>query len=222
MRIESIERNEVLRLVRIRTDEGEDFELGLNAEEARGMVPGLLLDCDQVDRLRLAAQRKAIAKKVFGWLDRRRRTALWLRRKLLDEGHDSNAVEAVLEEFRRQGLVCDREYARAWCADQLRRKPVGRRWLLARLGREGVGEEDAWWGIDAELPADAEGDCARAALRRKRFDLSEWKDQVRAMRFLQSRGFGPGCARGAIEDLRRAERGAETGGRDDALDFDDH
>jgi regulatory protein len=221
VRIESIERDETLRVISIRTDGGEEFEIALTAEEARGMAPGLLLEPEQLEALRRAAQRKTIAKKVFGWLDRRRRTASWLRQRLHEEDHDADAIEVVVEDFTRQGLVNDREYARAWSADQVRRKPVGRRWLQTRLRREGVGDEDAWAGIDEVLSADEEREAAQRALQRKHLDLSEMKNRAKAMRFLQSRGFGPGLCRDAIDEARRESKDIADGGGDDAFEFDE-
>jgi regulatory protein len=205
MRIEKIECDEAQNLLRIQTEEGEDFEIALQADEARGLTPGLVLDEERLAALRRAADRKQIARKVFRWLDRRRRSMSWLREKLLAEDHDGEAVTAVLSDFARQGLVDDREYARAWCSDQLRRKPVGRRWLFARLRREGIGEDDAWAGIDIVEPREMEAELAAAALRRRALDLGDVKQRARAMRFLQSRGFEPATARSALDELRQGE-----------------
>lgn len=61
-----------------------------------------------------------------------------LARRLRGRGHSEEAVEAALERCRELGYLDDRTFARSRAAALLRRRPCGRRALLADLRRQGV------------------------------------------------------------------------------------
>ena len=94
--------------------------------------PAVLLE------LREAAARKEIARRVFRMIDRRMHTRADLRRKLNRAGYDRGPIDRVLDGFVEQGLVSDRAYAEAWCRDTLADRPVGGRYMVAKLAAKGV------------------------------------------------------------------------------------
>lgn len=204
-RVLRIERDESRRESVVTLEGGEELTVALDAEETRGLAPGSVLEEDRLESLRQAAERKEMARGIFAWLDRRRRTRSWLRRKLIERGHPDLLADTVLDAFQEQGLVDDRDYARAWSADALRRKPVGRRWLQAKLQEAGVGEDDAWAGIDEVLPREEEPGLARRALERRGLDLRSEKTRAKAVRFLTGRGFSRELALDTLDAVRASD-----------------
>lgn len=199
-----VDLDEERRALRIELDDGSSFTVAPDAPEARGLTPGLSVASERIDALRLADERKEIARRVFGWLDRRPRCRADLRRRLRQRGHADVAIDAVLDRFEEQGLVDDRDFARAWAEQACRRRPVGRRWLWAKLREQGVDAAIASEAVDAALDADDEITGARTALAKRRFDLDDAAVRAKALRFLQQRGFGGAVARRVVDEARRS------------------
>ena len=207
-RVAELQLNEQRGELKIRLSDGGEFALAPDAPEARGLSPGIVVSAAQRAELEEAAVRKQIARHAMRLLDRRAYPRSALRRKLLESTDRVQAVDAVLGACEDQGLIDDRQYARAWCAHQLRRKAVGRRWLRRGLLNLGVADGHATAALDAVLPRDAELAQAARALRRRADDLSAAKHKARALRFLLGRGFDRGTAMGVIAQ-QLAARGAE-------------
>lgn len=204
----TVDLDEERRALRIGLDDGSSFTVAPEAPEARGLTPGLSLDPAQVEALRGADERKQIARRIFGWLDRRARSRGDLRRRLIERGHDEASVDPVLDDFERQGLVDDAAFARAWVEQALRRKPVGRRWLWSKLRQQGVDGTLADEAVNAALGGDDEVDHARRALAKRRLDLRDTRERQRALRFLQQRGFARGVAARVVKDAADEDRDA--------------
>lgn len=192
---------------------GETLELAPDALPAGLPPPGQAVPPDVVAQLRAAADRKAIAKRVFALLDRRPWTLGRLRARLAADGFPKSAVEAVLARFAAEGLVDDRRFAEAFVRDVLRRKAVGRQWLRARLAAQAVPAAVAEAALAELLPLPRERElAARAAAERwRRAGAPTPAAVARVARFLAARGFAPALARGAARAA--APRGA--GGRAD-------
>lgn len=192
---------------------GETLELAPDALPAGLPPPGQAVPPDVLAQLRAAADRKAIAKRVFSLLDRRPWTLGRLRARLAADGYPEPAVAAVLARFAAEGLVDDRRFAEAFVRDALRRKAVGRLWLRARLAAQAVPAADAEAALAALLPLPRERElAARAAAERwRRAGAPTPAAVARVARFLAARGFAPALARGAARAA--APRGA--GGRAD-------
>ena len=178
-------------------DDGEVLEMAAGALPQDLPRAGEPLPTDLLERLRDAAERKHIARRVFQLLDRRLYPMAALRRLLTGEGHTPEAVTSVLDEFAAKDLHSDRRYAEAYCRDTLRRRPVGRRYLLAKLRDQQVPAEVAEAAVASTLPAEREEDLAREAGRRRWARESDPADPAalaRVMRFLAGRGFPAGLA----------------------------
>jgi regulatory protein len=204
--VTAVDLDEDRRTLVVVLDDGTRLEIAPDAEEARGLAPGLRIDAVRWQELARASERKAIARTVFAMLDRRARSRSDLRQRLIARGHAADAVDAVLAQCVEQGLVDDLAFARTWARAQLRRRGVGPRWLRARLRDLGVGSEDVDVVL-AELAADGDPvDDAMRALARRRLDLEVESDQRRAVRFLQGRGFTGSTALQALDRMRRTAR----------------
>jgi SOS response regulatory protein OraA/RecX len=116
-------------------------------------------------------------------------------------------VESVLRQLVEQNLLDDARFAQAWCREQLRRKPVGRRWLRSGLRDQGIPEDSIEEALDAALSREEEEEACRRALASRRYSLDDEKARARAHRFLLSRGFPENLAR---ETVFRAH--GESGG----------
>ena len=152
-----------------------------------------------------AQARKLAARDLMAMLDRRLQPEARLRIRLLDKGHPSEAVEAVLQAMRDRGLCSDRIYAEAYCWDTLRRKDVGARYLVARLRAHQVPSLTAREAVAAVLDPESEKQAAlRAAAARWRRvrEASTPAALAKVVRFLASRGFSPAVAGDAARMTR--------------------
>ncbi|MFH1843412.1 MAG: regulatory protein RecX [bacterium] len=182
-----------------------------------GAMPqlGEPIPAELLGRLRLAAQRKQIARRLFRILDRKLHPVAVLRRKLVDEGFDSHEVETVLAEFAAQDLFSDRRFAEAFCRDTLRRRPVGRRYLFARLHERQVAPDVVDAVVAELLPADLELELALVASRQRWAKIpgpADRNNEARVFRFLLNSGFPAGTARRAARD--GAEPSADKAGEE--------
>jgi regulatory protein len=186
-----------------RADEHETYELARDAVPAELPEVGGSVDSPLLARIRHAAERKRVARRIFALLDRKLRSRADLRRRLADEGFAPDVVTAVLDAFADSGLHSDRSFATAYCRDALGRKAVGRYYLAAQLRRRGVAASDIDAALADELPPDRERELVwRAAAtrwRRERKGRSR-ASEARVARFLASRGFPTGLCREAARD----------------------
>ncbi len=146
-------------------------------------------------------------------LERTRRTASDLRTRLERRGFERAVIDEVLERLRSVGLVDDAEYARAFLAGRLGRRPAGWRRLEMELRRRGVSPEDAALGrerLEAQQGVPDEVGAARRALEQavRRYDrLDPRTRRQRLYALLARRGFDS-------DTIEQALRAHETG-RDD-------
>jgi regulatory protein len=160
-----------------------------------------------VYRLREAAVRKQIAKRVFRLLDRRLYSLATLRSKLQQEGFDADAVGQVLAGFVEAGVHSDHQFAAAYCRDSLRRRPVGPHLLRAQLRSQGVTAEVADKVLSDLLPTDREVELAHRAGRERWRKLAKAESPgatAKVYRFLLGRGFSPALARQAAHATANA------------------
>ncbi|MEN8008445.1 MAG: regulatory protein RecX [Candidatus Krumholzibacteriota bacterium] len=186
-------------------DDGSSLEL---AEES--VPPGLpetgeMLSVELLAELRLAAERKQVARMIFAMLDRRLQPLARIRDKAAEKGYSVAAVDAVLEQMASRGLYSDRRYAEAYCRDCLATKAVGRRYLIDKLRGKRVSPTVAVAVAGEVLDDRTEAELAvrAAAVRWKRIkDPGEMKSLAKVVRFLQSRGFNAGTANRAARKTK--------------------
>ena len=193
------------RSVVVRFADGEVLEVAPDALPAEMPDVGGTCSAPLVHSLREAAARKTVAQVLFRLLDRRRWTRSRLRRKLLDDGNPPTAVEDVLEDASRQGLLDDRDYAAAFCRECLNAKAVGPLWLVKKLREKGVPAALAADVVAAIVPRERERELAVAAAEKRwrREQACDERARSRVLRFLASRGFSTELA---YDAMRRTER----------------
>lgn len=199
--------------VRLVLSDGTTLELAAESLPPALPAPGEALPSDVLAELREAAERKRVARRVFALLDRRLQTRRRLQRKLLDEGYAAGPVDTVLDRFEAEGIHSDRRFAEAWCRDTLRARPVGRRYLEAKLREQGV---DAGLAADtaaASLTPEAERRAGHAAAlkwwRRQRGAV-DVKALSRGQRYLMGRGFPAAVAAEAVRTAAPQEQGEDA------------
>jgi regulatory protein len=205
------------RLLDVRQENGSVF-LALDDGNALELAPdsvppglpdlGEMIPPAMLDDLRLAAERKQVARIIFAILDRRLHPVARIRDKVLEKGYSPAAIDAVLDQMASQGLYSDRRYAEAYCRDCLAGRAVGRRYLVSKLRGNGVPASIAVEVAGEILDAGTEEDLAdlAAETRWKRTrNTGDMKDLAKVVRFLQGRGFDAGMANRAARKMKPPE-----------------
>jgi len=184
---------------------GEDLELAPESVPADLPSIGEELGPGMLATLRHAAARKWAARRIFAILDRRLVPPRRIRRKLAEEGHPAEAVDAVLERMAAQGLYSDRHYADAWCRDALLTRAVGRRYLERKLREKGIAGEVARQSAADALDRAVEAELAQRAATvrwRKITGPVDRRAEAKVVRHLVGRGFDTGLAVRATRAVR--------------------
>jgi regulatory protein len=133
-------------------------------------------------------------------LEFRARTAMELRRRLLQRGGSAAEVDAVLQRLLEQKLLDDADYARQFARGKLTAAGASRRRIAQLLFRKGVRTEETDRAI-RELTDDEGIDPLSAAARVAR---KKWTSLASLYAFLARRGFNPDEIRALM-----AQAGAE-------------
>ena len=127
-----------------------------------------------------------------------------MRQRLRRAGLDAAAIDSVLDQLRRHGLVDDQTFAEYWVDQRQTFRPRGARLIRAELARLGVGRAEAD-GATAPLEASAAEDAYRAAARYagrlRAADRSTFERRVG--QWLARRGFDWGTITAVVERLNR-------------------
>ena len=202
------------RLIDVREESGSVFLMldeGSVLELAPDSVPvglpgiGEIIPQDLLAEVRLAAERKQVARLVFSILDRRLHPVARIRDKAVEKGYSMVAVDAVLEQMAATGLYSDRRFAEAYCRDVLATRAVGRYYLVSKLREKRVSGTLATEVVDEILdPAteDQLADQAAASRWKKIRGTGDMKDVAKVVRHLQSRGFSAGSANRAARKMK--------------------
>jgi regulatory protein len=113
-------------------------------------------------------------------------------------GYRDEAVDAAVERMRELGYLNDAAFARFWVESRQAGTPRSRRALAFELSRKGVGREQLDAALEGVSDAEAAYDAAQRRLRALR-GVDKQTFERRLGTFLNSRGFGYGVARAAIQ-----------------------
>jgi len=193
--------------VHVVLDTGHRYELAPDSVPAGLPAAGETVPAAVLAEIALAAERKIVARRVFAMLDRHLQPVARLRTKLTERGYSVEAVDAVLDQMRAQGLHSDRRYAEAFCRDCLLSRTVGRRYLVQKLREKQVAGDLAATVATEVLDRETEaGLAARAASNRWRKirGPADYKALAKVVRFLMGRGFDAGLANTAAREAQPA------------------
>ncbi len=182
-------------------DDGETLELATSSVSDELPEIGGSISSPLLAELRLADQRKKVARRIFSLLDRRLMPVARIRKKLVEEDFSEAAVDAVLEQMSQRGLYSDRTYAAAYCRDCLATRAVGRRYLETKLWGKQVPIAIAREVVAENLDSETEVELANRAARLKWKKFSgkpDAKAEQKVARYLVGRGFSAGLAWKAV------------------------
>jgi regulatory protein len=138
-------------------------------------------------------------------------TETQLRRKLQAKGFEPDDIEHGIERCRAAGLLDDERYAREFVESRVRRGHGAQR-IRQDLAQRGV-ERTLVDSLLALHQDDGALDAAAIdAARRKfaRIDLEDAAARAKALRWLQSRGYGYGQAEAAVRTVRQEQADATS------------
>lgn len=194
-------------------DNGEVLELAPQSVPRTLPAVGESISSPLLAEIRLAAERKIVARRLFAMLDRRLYPVARLKTKLDESGYSNEAIEAVLEQMSANGIYSDRQFAEAYCRDCLRSKAVGRRYLENKLREKRVSKEVASTVPSEILDTETEIELALQAARsrwKKVARLEKRKAETRVIRYLIGRGFPVGVASKAVRQIQNEDPQEES------------
>ena len=169
-----------------------EYEIAARTAQRLDLTVGGTVTPDGLAAIAAAADRRAAAAQALKYLRGRPRSEAEVSAHLLAKGHASDAVDAVIESLRGDGVVDDRRFAQWYVRARLAHRPTGAARLVHELRSRGIAEPMA---RDAVMPAVAGGGEVELALRasRRRLPALRGLGRERALRrlsqFLHRRGF---------------------------------
>ncbi len=189
-----------------------EFVMGVSEEiyVKYALFKGRVVTAQFIEDVRRAEEIYACREAAMRAHGARMRSRKEMRSRLLEKGFSEEAVQATMEFLVEYRMIDDDAFARAFVADQLLRRPVGRRRLGDELRRRGITKEGIAEALNDVAGEQSELDNALAAARKKaptirHADPRKWERSMSA--FLAGRGFGWDAISAVLRRLRQ-ERGA--------------
>ncbi len=138
---------------------------------------------------------------AFSLLQRREHTSGELKRKLAARGVGAEEIEILFSRLVELGLLDDRRAGKLLVRTELRKHPMGRARLTAKLRQRGLSQSlisECLEGFDENWEANLAQEAAALWLKRK-VPSAKWKEAL--ARHLRNRGFAWGSVRVAIDGL---------------------
>lgn len=135
-------------------------------------------------------------------LSRRDHAEAEVRRKLQQKGFVPSQIDTVVTWLKEHKLIDDESFARMYVESLLRSKPVGQRWLTAKLRQRGVDGAIVDRVLADAFAGEREKELVREAARARSFPLDR-SGQQRLQRFLLARGFSMQVVSDYVSSLRR-------------------
>jgi regulatory protein len=184
-----------------------EFRLALAAEVAFA-VPLRTGDSVTDEQLRELADRDQLwraREAALNLLSFRSRTALEMRRRLLEKGYAADVVELCVAELVERGLIDDASFAESFVRDRLRFRPRGAQMLLQELRTKGVDWDTARATVEGVLNDQDVSETELARQAAAKWTARTGETRLRARRrlynFLARRGFGADAIREVVEDV---------------------
>ena len=197
--ITAIEKQKRGKRVNVHLDGEYALSLRLDLIQTSHLAVGAELPQTQRRQLEAEDQRLSAIEAALRLLAAAPRSEQELRERLSRRrGYRSEAVDAAVERMRDLGYLNDAAFARFWVESRQAGTPRSRRALAFELSRKGVDREQMDAALEGVSDAEAAYDAAQRRLRALR-DADKQTFERRLGTFLNSRGFGYGVARSAIQ-----------------------
>jgi regulatory protein len=174
------------------------FSLGISTDVLIqfGLRSGDQIDENGLEKIHAAEELFQAKRKALEYLSRRMHSEKELSQKLQMKDFSVESIQRLIDDFRASGYLNDTQFAVAYVADCLQKRPVGRRSLLQRLRLKGINKEIIANVLTTTLETEKEETIALAAARKKlRVSRSQFKKldterrKKRLAQFLAHRGF---------------------------------
>lgn len=164
------------------------FAFGLERITAAWLRVGQELDEKKIEQLQVDDARERALQQAMLFLSYRARSESEIRQNLRKHEIPEAMIEETLERLRKNGLVNDEKFARAWVENRNTFRPRSRRMLAMELRQKGLDDE----AIGPALSEVDEESLAYQAAQKKanRLKSLEWNDfRKKLYEFLARRGF---------------------------------
>lgn len=190
-----------------------EFAFGLSRIAAAWLKVGQPLTQEKIDALQAEDAREVVYEKALHFLSYRPRSINEVRRNLLKHGFDETLVEQTLDRLQENGLLDDKEFARAWVENRRAFRPRSASALRMELRQKGLGDEVIQSALDENVDEET---LAREAARKqaRRYAGLEWAEFRQKMgAFLARRGFSYAVIAPVISEIWRETRQMADDGR---------
>lgn len=145
----------------------------------------------------------AVKTTCFRFLSIRPRSEKELRKKLNEKKYPAEAIDTVIDLFKKQGLINDEKFAQSYATSQSHSRPVGRRQIERQLKQKGVSDEGISRAIQSLTDYDEKAEAKKLVQLRfsKMTGVSQKTKKARLYSFLMRRGFGPDVIFPVMNDL---------------------
>lgn len=179
--------------VNVFIDDTFSFSLSLDLALEHGLKKGLVVDGALLKVLLSADGDAKATSRALHFLGHRQRSEHEVRQKLRQKEFSDDVIDRVLDKLRRNDLIGDTQFARAWIENRSLHRPRGARMLQQELRQKGVATET----ISAVLPDQQEEltnaiSALQKVLQSKERaweNLEEKERYQKAMQYLMRRGF---------------------------------
>jgi len=174
--------------VKVILDGGSAFSLSLAVAAEAGLRKGQTLSIPEIERLKSTDQLHRSLNRALRYMSPRPRSEVEIRTRLSRHGFDTETIQKVLAELKKQGLVDDVAFAQFWRENRENFRPRSRRFMELELKQKGV---DAEIIAEATIDVDDDQGAYRAAQKKARslsgLDYPSFRKRMGS--FLKRRGF---------------------------------
>lgn len=177
---------------------GADDDLVVN----RRLVVGKIISPEDLQKILFEAEVGKLMEKMYRWFSLRQHSEKEVRDYFKIKNFESKiknkeeisqlAVDALVENLKRKGMVNDKEFAKAWVEVRRKSKQKGIRIIRQELFQKGIDKEIIDEVVGQQVTVDSEEELAKQALEKK---IKYWKNlsalelKKKAFEFLIRKGF---------------------------------
>jgi len=190
----------ILTSVEIQKSDPERVNLYLNGKFFTGLSvvrfqqlnfsKGQHLSPAELSELESAIQSDKIWYFLLASLNKTRQTESRIRQKLLSKGFDKETIETCIQSAREKDFLNDQKYAEVFVSDCRLLKKWGGIRIKNELRKRGISPEIISKVVSDDSPDEKEVTSLQILVKRKYSPLTDVKNQQKAIRFLQYRGYG--------------------------------
>jgi len=150
------------------------------------------VDDRQLETLELKDEYARAREYLYSLLSYRDRSEYEVKRRLYEKGFSPGVVREVIDNFKRNGIIDDRRFARVWLDSVLQHRPIGRMRAEHELRAKRVDEGIINEVCDERLNLEEEAEQARLACEKRMAVLKDYPPEIkrqRIWRYMKNRGF---------------------------------